>query len=372
MRLFFLNVCLLLCAVASGQKYYLFVGTYTGTGSKGIYVYRFDAATGKAQWISNTDSVVNPSFLAVASGDSTVYACTETRTVNAGGVTAFRFNRSTGKLTQLNKQSSGGDNPCYVNVTKNGKWVMVGNYSGGSLAAFPVNRDGSLQPYSQLIQHEGSSVNKERQEKAHVHSTVFSPAGDKLFVPDLGLDKVMVYDFDAAANKPLQPASPPAAIADAGSGPRHFDFHPNGKWAYLVEEMAGAVVAYQYTGGKLLQMQRLATHPDTLTSQPGSADIHVSPDGKFLYASNRGKENNIAIFKIDPSTGKLAAVGYQSTMGRTPRNFCIEPSGKYLLAANQETANVVIFKRDTETGLLTYTGEQLSVPMPVCLKMIRF
>lgn len=372
MRPFFFLLLFFCGFVVSAQKYYLFVGTYTGTGSKGIYVYRFDAGTGKAERVSNTDSVVNPSFLVIAPGDSLVYACTETRTVNAGGVTAFKFNRTTGKLTQLNKQSSGGDNPCYVNVTRNGKWVVVGNYSGGSLAAFPVNADGSLQPYSQLIQHKGSSVNKERQEGAHVHSTVFSPAQDYLFVPDLGMDKVMIYRFNPAAKQPLQPAAPPAVITDNGSGPRHFDFHPNGKWAYLIEEMAGAVVAYDYKDGKLTQKGRIFTHPDTLTSQPGSADIHVSPDGKFLYASNRGRENNIAIFKIDEGTGKLTLVGCQSTLGATPRNFCIEPSGKYLLAANQETDNVVVFKRDVKTGLLTATGEQLSIPKPVCLKMVRF
>ena len=170
----------------------------------------------------------------------------------------------------------------------------------------------------------------------------------------------------------MQPASPSAAVTDAGSGPRHFDFHPNGKWAYLMEEMAGAVVAYDYKAGKLSQKQHIAAHPDTLTSPPGSADIHVSPDGKFLYASNRGAENNIAIFKIDQTTGKLTAVGYQSTLGAIPRNFCIEPSGNYLLAANQETNNVVIFKRDAKTGLLTATGEQISIPKPVCLKMVKF
>ncbi len=372
MRIFFSFLALLLFFSASSQQYYLFIGTYTGTGSKGIYVYRFDVATGKATRVSNTDSVVNPSFLALSPDHHFLYACTETRTANAGGVTAFKFNSATGKLTQLNKQSSGGDNPCYVNVYKNGKWVVVGNYSGGSLAAFPINGDGSLQPYSQLIQHEGTSANKERQEHAHVHSTIFSPAQDQLFVPDLGMDKVMIYRFDPAAKKPLMSAAPPAAITDAGSGPRHFEFHPNGKWAYLVEELAGAVVAYDYKDGKLVQKQRLFSHPDTLTSQPGSADIHVSPDGKFLYASNRAKENNIAIFKIDQVTGKLTSVGYQSTMGQTPRNFCIEPSGNYLLVANQETDNIVVFKRNAVTGLLTYTGEQLSIPKPVCLKMIKY
>jgi 6-phosphogluconolactonase len=371
MRYLLLSVLLFIVTGASAQEYYLFIGTYTGTGSKGIYVYRFNASTGKATWVSNTDSVVNPSYLAIAPGGKYVYACTETRTVNAGGVSAFAFDAKTGKLSLVNKQSSGGDNPAYVAVHKSGKWVVAGNYSGGSLAAFPVNKDGSLQPYTQLIQHQGTGINKERQEKAHVHATVFSPAQDYLFTPDLGIDKVMIYRFSATASKPLTPAAQPFAAATPGSGPRHFTFHPNKKWAYLIEEMAGAVSAYQYNAGKLKELQRIYTHPDTLTSQPGSADIHVSPDGRFLYASNRGKENNIAIFKIDGKNGKLTSVGYQSTMGAIPRNFCIDPTGNFLLAANQESNNIVIFKRDKTTGLLTYTGEQLSIPKPVCLQMIK-
>lgn len=355
----------------SAQSYFLFIGTYTGTGSKGIYVYRFDAAIGKATWVSNTDSVVNPSFLSLAPNGKFLYACTETRTVNAGGVTAFAFNRTNGQLTQINKQSSGGDNPCYVSTHKSGKWVVAGNYSGGSLAVFPVNVDGSLQPYAQLIQHQGKSVNESRQEKAHVHATVFSPAQDKLFVPDLGMDKLVVYGFTPAASKPLKPAAVSPVPATPGSGPRHFTFHPNGRWAYLIEELAGTVVAYDYKAGMLQQKQRIFTHPDTASGPFGSADIHVSPDGNFLYASNRAAENNIAVFKIDQATGKLTTAGYQSTMGRTPRNFCIEPSGKYLLVANQETDNIAIFKRNVQTGLLTYTGEQISIPKPVCLKMLK-
>ena len=353
------------------QEYFLFIGTYTGTGSKGIYVYRFDAATGKATWVSNTDSVVNPSFLAVSPDGKMLYACTETRTVNAGGVSAFRFDKKTGRLSFVNKQSSGGDNPAYVSIDKKGKWVIAGNYSGGSLAAFPVKSDGSIQPYSQLIQHEGKGVNKDRQEKAHVHATVFSPDNNYLMVPDLGLDKVMIYCFQPSSAKPLYAANPPAAVSTPGSGPRHFTFHPNNKWAYLIEEMAGAVVAYSYKNGKLDSVQRIYTHPDTLKSQPGSADIHISPDGRFLYASNRGKENNIAIFSIDQSTGKLSAAGYQSTMGEIPRNFCIDPSGNFLLAANQESGNVVIFRRNKQSGMLTPTGEELKIPKPVCLKMLK-
>ncbi|MGI8581235.1 MAG: lactonase family protein [Chitinophagaceae bacterium] len=371
MRSILLCLLLFVSLDASCQKYFLFIGTYTGSGSKGIYVYTFDAATGKAQWLSNTEGVINPSYLAIAPRGSLLYACTETRTADAGGISAFRFDHKKGKLTFINKQSSGGDNPAYVSVNNTGKWVIAGNYSGGSLSAFPVNGDGSLQPFAQLIEHSGKSVNKERQEKPHVHATVFSPEGDQLFVPDLGVDKVMIYKFNATAQKPLVPASPAFVSTNPGSGPRHFIFHPNKKWAYLIEEMAGSVAAYSYIKGKLNVVQQIAIHPDTVKENFGSADIHISPDGRFLYASNRGSENNLAIFSINRITGKLLLAGYQSTMGTTPRNFTIDPSGNYLLVANQKTGNIVIFKRDIKTGLLTYTGDQINIPEPVCLKMIK-
>ncbi len=372
MRCLFLSFLLVISIAVQAQKYFLFIGTYTGKGSKGIYVYQFDAATGKAVWISNTDStVVNPSYLDVAPGDSLLYACTETRTVNAGGLSAFKFDRNKGTLQFINKQTSGGDNPAYVAVHQSGKWVTAGNYSGGSLAAFAINPDGSLQPYSQLVQHTGKSINKERQDMAHVHATVFSPKGDYLFTPDLGMDKVMIYRFDASLQKPVQPALQQYAATTPGSGPRHFIFHQNGRWAYLMEEMGGTVVAYTYSNGKLVKQQEIAAHPDSIKAGFGSADIHISPDGKFLYASNRGAENTLAIFSINSSNGKLTSVGYQSTMGKTPRNFCIDPTGNYLLAANQQTGNIVIFKRNKKTGLLTPTGDEILIPEPVCLKMIK-
>jgi 6-phosphogluconolactonase len=372
MRFLFLCCTLFFACASSAQKYFLFIGTYTGTGSKGIYVYQFDAATGKATWLNNTDSgtVVNPSFLDIAPNQQFVYACTETRTANAGGISAFSFNKKNYKLSFINKQTSGGDNPCYVSVHKNGNWATVGNYSGGSLASFPINKDGSTQVYSQLIQHEGTGI-KKQQEKAHVHATVFSPDGKYLFTPDLGIDKIMTYQFNATASQPLKPAAASFTQTTPGSGPRHFTFHPNSKWAYLIEELSGTVSSYNHKNGKLNFIQRISAHADTATGEFGSADIHISPDGKFLYASNRGKENNIAIFKIDKLTGQLTTIGYQSTIGIRPRNFCIDPSGNYLLAANQQTGNIVIFKRNKTTGLLQPTGEEINIPEPVCLKMIK-
>jgi len=371
MRLALLFLLLLTSVYSIAQSFYMFVGTYTNKASKGIYVYKFDASTGKAEWLSNTDSIVNPSYLAIAPNKKHIYSVTETATNNTGSISAFSFDRSTGKLTFINKQSSGGANPCYVTVNNTNKWVVAGNYTGGNLCALPINADGSLQPLSQLVQHTGAGVNKQRQEKAHVHSTVFSPDQKYLFTPDLGEDKVFIYSFNAASPTPLTPATPAYVTSEPGSGPRHFAFHPNNKFAYLIEEMSGTVIAYKYNNGKLTFIQRLATHPADYKGEPGSADIHVSPDGKFLYASNRGNENTLTIFSIDTNTGKLTTKGYQSTLGKTPRNFAIDPTGNYLLVANQATDNIVVFKRDKQTGLLHETGEQIKVPTPVCIQMMK-
>lgn len=370
MRTWLMLLLLVCTGSAFAQDFFLLVGTYTSSGSKGIYVYNFNAATGKATWLSNTEGVVNPSYLAIAPNHQFVYAVTETATANAGSVSAFAFDKQTGKLTFLNKQSSGGDNPCYVSVHKSNKWIVIGNYSGGSLAALPINKDGSLLPYAQHVQHTGSSVNKQRQDKAHVHSTVFSPGNKYLFTPDLGLDKVFIYRFKASAKLPLTAATPAFAATEPGSGPRHFTFHPNKKFAYLVEEMSGYVSSFSYREGQLTLIQRINAHPANYSGKIGSADIHLSPDGRFLYASNRGDANTIASFAVN-SNGTLKALQYDSTLGKTPRNFIIDPTGNYLLVANQTTNNIVVFKRDKTTGALTPTGEEIKVPTPVCLQMMK-
>lgn len=371
MRIILLSFILLISTVLSAQKFYLFVGTYTNKGSKGIYVYRFDAATGKAEWVSNTDSAANPSYLAIAPNQKYIYAVNETHEGNGGSLSAYKFDRTTGKLTFINKQSTGGDDPCYVSLSKNNSWAMVANYSGGSSTAFSINKDGSINSYSQLLQNTGSSANAARQEKAHVHSAVFSPAENYLFTPDLGTDKIMIYKFNPASQKPLSPASPPYAAVSPGSGPRHFTFHPNKKFAYVIQELSGTVSAYIFRNGKLHLIQTTATHPADYKGDIGSADIHVSADGKFLYASNRGDENTITIFSVNATTGKLKLKDYQSVLGKTPRNFIIDPTGNYLLAANQNSDNIVIFKRDKQTGLLTPTRDQIEVSMPVCLQMMK-
>ncbi|MEP6582738.1 MAG: lactonase family protein [Ginsengibacter sp.] len=369
MRKIILPFFVLISFSSIAQNFYLFTGTYTGTGSKGIYVYRFNATSGNVSLLSNTDSVANPSYLTVSPDTKFVYSVNETHGDDPGRVSAFSFNKKTGRLGFINAEPTDGDDPCYVSLDRTGKWLIAANYTGGSVTAFPVAADGSLKPYAQLIQDSGTGFNKQRQEKAHVHSAVFSPDQKFIFTPDLGMDKVMIYKFNPSLKEPLSPAMHPFEKTLDGAGPRHFVFHPNKKYAYLINELMGAVSVYKYNNGKLQRVQNIETHPRNFKGVIGSADIHVSPDGNFLYASNRGDENTLAIFSIDGNTGKLKLKGYQSVMGKTPRNFIIDPSGNYLLVANQESDNIVIFKRNKSTGLLKATGKEIKVPKPVCLQM---
>jgi 6-phosphogluconolactonase len=355
---------------SQAQQFTLFVGTYTKTGSKGIYTYRFDAKTGNLTFLSSTDSAVNPSYLAISPNQKFLFAVNETNGNNPGKVSSYAINKQTGRLTFLSQQLTGGDDPCYVSVHKNNNWIAVANYSGGNASVLRVNSKGMLTPYSQLVQDSGKGFNKQRQEKAHVHAAIFSPDYQFLFTPDLGLDKIMAYRFNEQAQRPLKPATPAYAATLPGSGPRHLVFHPNNRFAYIIQELSGKVVAYKYSSGKFVVLQEVSSHPAGYTGDIGSADIHLSPDGKFLYASNRGDANNIAIFAVNQNTGRLTPRGYQDTKGIAPRNFMIDPTGNFLLVANQQTDNVVIFKRNKTTGALSAIGKTISIPRPVCLKMM--
>ncbi|MBA2613396.1 MAG: lactonase family protein [Bacteroidetes bacterium] len=354
----------------SAQNYYLFIGTFTHTDSKGIYVYKFDCKTGKAVFVTNTEKdVVNPSFLSVSKNGKFIYSCTETRTETGGSVSSFSFDKKNGKLTFINKQPSGGANPVYITIHKKNKFVINSNYTAGNITVFEINDDGSIKPFSQEIKLSGSSINKERQEKSHPHSVILSPDHKYLAVPDLGSDKIVTYEVSDKEEQPLKACTSLPGSAIGGSGPRHLAFHPNGKFAYSIEELSGSVQAYSFKKGKLDTLQRVLIHTAETKGPFSASDIHISPDGKFLYAANRGKENNIAIFSID-KLGRLTHVAYQPTLGEIPRNFMIDPSGNYLLVANQVSGSIIIFKRNLHTGLLTDTNEPIAVPMPSCLQMI--
>jgi 6-phosphogluconolactonase len=365
MKIIFRLIILLHVFAASAQNNYLLIGTYTKGKSEGIYVYDFNSTTGNATYKSKIKAS-NPSFLAISPGQQYVYAAFED---GNGSIGAYSFSKKTGELSFINQQSSGGNSPCFVTTDKTGKWVTAANYGGGSLCLLPVKAGGGLEEAKQVIQHTGSSVNKQRQEKAHVHSTFFSTDNKFLFVPDLGMDKLMIYSFNAAAGKLTDGPQPFVTSPDNG-GPRHVTFSPNNKYLYLMEELTGSVVAYKYNNGKLTNTQTISAAQPDFKGFMGSADIHTSADGKFLYCSNRGDANTITIFKINPATGKLIVVGYQSTLGKAPRNFSLDPTGNFLLVANQDTDNIIIFKRNKITGLLTDTGKKIEVGNPVCLKWI--
>lgn len=350
----------------TANEFYLVVGTYTTGKSEGIYVYRFNSDDGSFRQVSVATGIGNPSYLAVA-GSRYVYAVSEGQ--DGGQIAAFSFEN--GVLTKLNEQPSGGVGPCYVAVDAKMKWVAAGNYRSGSLAVLPIMLDGSLGAPVSTIRHDGKSVDAQRQEGPHVHATVFSKDNRFLFVPDLGIDKIVVYNFNDKSGQ-LFPAIPLFVRSTPGAGPRHLDFHPSNRYAYLMEEMSGTISVFTYNGkGKLTGIQNISSHPAGFKGFINSADIHVSPDGKFLYASNRGESNTIAIFSINEKNGKLKPVGHQPTLGVKPRNFNFDPTGNFLLVANQESDNIVIFRVDKSTGLLTALPQQISVPNPVCIKWIK-
>lgn len=341
---------------------YLIVGTYTKKDSEGIYTFTFDENTGEFVPVDTISSGPDPSFLAVSPDKRFVYANNET---NGGSVEAFSF--VNGKLTSLNTASSGGAHPCHVSVDATGKWCLVGNYTGGSLAILPINADGTLSEPTQVIQHTGNGPNKDRQGEPHVHSVNLSPNNKDVFVPDLGIDKVMAYRLDDETGE-LTAGTHQGVLA--GSGPRHFTFHPNGKYAYVIQELTNTITAFDYTDGKLSQIEEVTTLPKGFDGKSACADIHISTDGKFLYGSNRFSDT-IVSYKIDEETGKLSLLNHTSVEGKTPRNFTISPTGKWVLVANQDSDNIVIFSRDTDTGAISPTGKEIKISMPVCLKWVK-
>ncbi len=356
---------LLISLFTRAQQSYLLAGTYTGSTSKGIYVYEFDAATGELRFISSA-TTSNPSYLAISPTEKFVYAVNEDQ---PGRISSYRFDKKTGALHFLNEVASAGDHPCYIAVHPSGKWVVAGNYSSGNFSVFKVKKDGALNASHQTIQHQGKSINVERQTGPHVHATVFSKDGETLFVPDLGLDKVMLYRFNTLTGT-VSKASPPFLAIDPGNGPRHIELSKNQYFAYLAEEMGGSVSVWKHSNVTWKKVQQLSSHPAAFKGFKGSADIHLSPNGRFLYLSNRGDANNIAIFSVNQQSGLLTVVGFQPTLGIKPRNFTIDPTGNYLLVANQDSNNVVVFRINKKTGLLSPLPAQLSIPQPVCLKWI--
>ena len=360
------------------KPYLVYVGTYTTkTASKGIYAYLFDLVIGKLTALGVAAESEDPSFLAVHPSGKYLYAVNEIDHFGgqkSGAVSSFAIDTKSGKLTLLNQASTQGAGPCYISLDKSGKFALVANYDGGSIAVFPIREDGSLAPPSGFVQHSGSSVDKERQEGPHAHWIGTSPDNRFALAADLGLDEILVYRFNSAKGT-LAPDTPPFAKLNPGAGPRHLAFHPNGKFAYVLTEMGSSVTAFAYKAGKgsLSPLQTVSTLSILRKDYSGvkeAAEIAVHPNGKFLYASNRAGIDSVSTFSIDPVKGTLKLKDEYPTMGKTPRNFVIDPTGKFLLAANQESNNIVIFRIDSTTGALSPTGEIAEVPAPVCITFV--
>ncbi|MBT4865898.1 MAG: lactonase family protein [Planctomycetaceae bacterium] len=355
-------------------KLHVYVGTYTRGESEGVYVSQLDLKTGKLSEAKLAAKLVNPSFVSIHPSRKFVYAVGEINDFQGkktGGVSAFAVNPKTGQLKLINQQSSEGTGPCHLVVDATGKNVLVANYGGGSVACLPVKADGSLAKASSFHQHEGSSVNPQRQKGPHAHSINVDAGNRFAMAADLGLDKVLVYRFDAKKGT-LTPNDPPSVSVKPGGGPRHFAFHPNGKFAFTNNEITLALTAFRYDAqaGTLKELQTLSTLPKgTDTKGLSTAEVRVHPNGKFVYVSNRGHDT-IAIFKFNQKNGKLKAIGHVSTGGKTPRNFNLDPSGRFALAANQDTHNVVVFRVNQKTGQLTPTGSEIKVFNPVCIRFM--
>jgi 6-phosphogluconolactonase len=343
----------------------VYVGTYTSGKSEGIYIYRMDQMTGELRRIGSVKSD-NPSFLALDPAKRYLYAVNENP---EGKVSAFRINRQTGDLSPLNQQSSAGADPCYLSVDNRSRSLLVANYTSGSVAVLPIQHDGTLGEAIDVEQHEGSGP-REQQKGPHAHCIKLDQANRHAFATDLGIDKLLIYRFNAATGK-LEPAKQSSAFLHAGAGPRHFTIHPNGKYLYVINELDSSLTTFKYNAAEatLTAFESVSALPRDFSGQSFCADVHVSRSGRFIYGSNRG-HNSIVVFAIDPQSGRLSLVEHVSTEGNWPRNFTIDPTGKFLLVANQRSDNVVLFRIDQQTGRLTSTGQTTEIPAPVCLQFL--
>lgn len=361
----------------NSKEMLVYVGTYTSGKSKseGIYIYKLNLDSGDLRPYRTVKNVVEPSYLAIDKSKKYLYAVNETIEYEgrkSGAVSAFAIDQKTGDLTFLNKQATSGGAPCFVTVSENRKFALVANYVDGNTAVFPIDEDGKLGASIDLKQNSGSGPNKDRQETAHAHSINLDEKNHFALLCDLGLDKIFIYEFDKNSGKLKPNAAQEYFQAKAGAGPRHLAIHPDGKIAFLINELDSSITALEYDTkhGTLKEIQTVSTLPaDFKGTNNTCADVHVSPNGKFLYGSNRGHDS-IVSYKIDEKTGQLEFIEHVSTQGKTPRNFVIEPGGKFLLAANQNSNSIAVFGIDEKTGKLSPAGKPVTAQTPVCLRLI--
>jgi len=352
------------------QREFVFFGSYNWEkGSEAVYVYELDTETGKLTKVASSSDVINPGYITVSNDGKYVYASSDAKTPNYGTVSSFAFDADKKSLTFLNQQKTGGENPVYVNVDKTGKWLINVTYNQPTISVFPLLENGKIDSIAQHFKFtEGSGVNPARQEKSHTHSAVFTPDYKTVLFADLGADKILQYPFDVNQKQPLLDNKSSFINTKPGSGPRHITFSKDGKIAYSIEELAGMISVYDFSDNTLKEIQRIATHPDKIKDGFESSDVHISPDGKFLYATNRGKENNIAIFKV-LNDGKLESIGYQKTGGKHPRTFAIDETGKFIIVTNVNSQDAKVFRRNLETGMLKKVGKPVKIGHPTCVKI---
>jgi len=359
---------LVACSTVSAESISVYIGTYTGgrNASKGIYRSALDLKTGALCDPVLAAEAKNPSFIEIHPTGKFLYAVSESG--GAGSVGAYRIESGTGDLTLLNQRPSGGSGPCHVSTDHAGQNALVANYGSGSASVIPIRSDGRLAEPTGFVQHEGSSVNPKRQKGPHAHSINASPDDRFAFVADLGIDKVMTYRLNAEKGT-ITANDPACAKVAPGAGPRHFAFHPNGRYAYLINELHGTMTAFAYnaTSGALKEIQTVTTLPDGFDGSNSCAEVRVHPSGDFLYGSNRGHDS-IVVYRIDPNNGTLTFVEHERAGIKTPRNFNIDPTGAFCLVANQGSDSVVVFRIDRKTGALTPTGHKISVARPVCIR----
>ncbi len=347
---------------AQENKFNLIVGTYTKPcESKGIYVYEFDSKTGEFNLKNSTEKIINPSYLTVSNDNKFVYSVNEID--GKGAVSSFKLDSKSGKIDLLNSQDANAKGPCYV--INDDKTIITANYGSGNLSVFGKNSNGSISEIKQLVQHSGKSINAGRQSGAHAHMVSFSPDHKYVLANDLGTDKVYLYQYNSNSTNEILVLKDEVSVKP-GSGPRHLTFSKDGKYVYLLQELDGTLTSFSYADGKLKEVNQTSVVASDFKGETGAADIHISPDGKFLYATNRGTANDISAFKI-LKNGKLDFVQRTSTLGKGPRNFAIDPTGNFLLVGHQYTNDIVIFKRDKKTGTLTATGKKIALCSPVCL-----
>jgi 6-phosphogluconolactonase len=372
----FRKMCSVLCAFAvSSLSYAEIIPFYIGTSmnqtspSQGMYRSTLNTETGQLSEPVLAGKAINPNFLDIHPEGTHLYAVGGAGG-QAGTVGAYAIDRATGSLRLLNEQTAGGTNPLHISIDRKAQNVLVANYSSGSVEVLPIQPDGSLNKPSAFIQHEGSSINPQRQAGPHAHCIFASPDNQYVYCSDLGLDKVLIYRFDAARGT-LAPADPAYAAATPGSGPRHFTFHPNGRFVYVINEMEGSVTGYtcNASNGSLTPFQTISTFPPEYAGATSSAEIRVTPDGQFLYGSNRGN-NSIAAFRIDPAKGTLTLVEFETAALSTPRNINVDPTGNFLLAANQNGNSVSVYRINRETGALDPVGPSSLVGTPTCIRFL--